>query len=70
MAGSMLPGDRRFSHRFVVVDDLIDDHDLTILSNFVDVHIKNLRKKLKTNDEESLVKTVRGFGYVIEMIQK
>ncbi len=43
-----------------------DSFDSLNMSNFVDVHIKNLRKKLKMNDEEPIVKTVRGFGYVIE----
>lgn len=36
------------------------------MSNFIDVHIKNLRQKLKTEGEESLIKTIRGFGYLID----
>ena len=36
------------------------------MSNFIDVHIKNLRQKLMTEGEESLIKTIRGFGYLID----
>ena len=43
-----------------------DNFDSFSMSNFVDVHIKNLRKKLKTDDDQQPIKTVRGFGYVID----
>jgi DNA-binding response OmpR family regulator len=35
------------------------------LSNTIDVHIKNLRKKLGDKDHDRLVETVRGVGYKI-----
>ncbi|MDP3963816.1 MAG: two-component system response regulator RppA [bacterium] len=35
-------------------------------SNVVDVHIKNLRKKLAENAHEKFIETVRGVGYRIE----
>ena len=41
-----------------------EDFDHFSMSNFIDVHIKNLRKKLSS--QKPLVKTVRGFGYKIE----
>ena len=43
-----------------------DNFDPFSMSNFIDVHMSNLRKKLKTSDQEQLIKTVRGFGYLIE----
>lgn len=36
-------------------------------SNTIEVHIKNLRKKLFTNDDEKILKTVRGIGYRLEI---
>ena len=41
-----------------------EDFDHFSMSNFIDVHIKNLRKKLPTQPHTIL--TVRGFGYKIE----
>jgi len=35
------------------------------MSNFVDVHIKNIRKKIDANNSKKLIKTVRGLGYMI-----
>ncbi len=35
------------------------------MSNFVDVHIKNIRKKIDTKSSGKLIKTVRGLGYMI-----
>ncbi len=39
-----------------------DDYD----SNYIDVHIKNIRKKLSTYDHTQWIKTVRGIGYKFE----
>lgn len=39
-----------------------DDFD----SNYIDVHIKNIRKKLGEFDPENRIKTVRGLGYKFE----
>lgn len=36
-------------------------------SNFIDVHIKNLRKKLKEYDQVDWLTTVRGVGYKAEL---
>jgi len=43
-----------------------DDFDPFTMSNFVDVHVKNLRHKLSSGQVEKLVRTVRGVGYIIE----
>lgn len=43
-----------------------DDFDPFSMSNFIDVHISNLRKKITDPDEEPLIITARGFGYIIE----
>jgi DNA-binding response OmpR family regulator len=42
-----------------------DNFDLFTMTNFVDVHIKNLRKKIDQPRSSSLVETVRGVGYII-----
>jgi DNA-binding response OmpR family regulator len=41
-----------------------DNLDLFTMTNFVDVHIKNLRKKI--GDDKDIVKTVRGVGYMLK----
>jgi DNA-binding response OmpR family regulator len=40
------------------------------MSNFIDVHMKNLRKKISAKGRPQLVKTVRGFGYRLDMDEK
>ncbi|MCD6430501.1 MAG: response regulator transcription factor [Deltaproteobacteria bacterium] len=44
-----------------------DDFDPFTMSNTIDVHIKNLRRKIDTEGaHSSLIKTVRGIGFVTE----
>ncbi|MCB0261226.1 MAG: response regulator transcription factor, partial [Calditrichaeota bacterium] len=43
-----------------------DNFDLFTMTNFVDVHIKNLRKKLEDGRDKQLIQTVRGVGYIIK----
>lgn len=43
-----------------------DEFDPFSMSNFIDVHISNLRKKVKSEGRDQLIKTIRGFGYLIE----
>ncbi|UCH85723.1 MAG: response regulator transcription factor [Candidatus Latescibacterota bacterium] len=43
-----------------------DNFDLFSMTNFVDVHIKNLRKKLKDDGDDRIIQTVRGVGYIIK----
>jgi len=40
-----------------------DDYD----SNYIDVHIKNIRKKLAEFDETNWIKTIRGIGYKFDL---
>jgi DNA-binding response OmpR family regulator len=40
-----------------------DDYD----SNYIDVHVKNIRKKLSAYDETRWIKTIRGIGYKFEI---
>ncbi len=43
-----------------------DNFDLFSMTNFVDVHVKNIRKKLDEFSTEKIIKTVRGIGFMIE----
>ncbi|KAF0188639.1 MAG: response regulator with CheY-like receiver domain and winged-helix DNA-binding [Desulfobulbaceae bacterium] len=47
-----------------------DNFDPFRMSNFIDVHMKNLRKKLNSPDQEPAIKSIRGFGYLIEKEEK
>ena len=47
-----------------------DNFDPFRMSNFIDVHMKNLRKKLNSPKQESAIKSIRGFGYLIELEEK
>ena len=42
-----------------------DDFDPFTMSNFIDVHVKNLRHKIRTSDE-SIIRTLRGVGFIID----
>ncbi|MCL4637509.1 MULTISPECIES: response regulator transcription factor [Olivibacter] len=44
-----------------------DLYDAYVDSNFVDVHIKNLRKKLQQHAEVDWLETVRGVGYRVKL---
>ena len=43
-----------------------DDYDPFSMSNFMDVHIKNLRQKIGDTSSSKLIRTIRGVGYIIE----
>jgi DNA-binding response OmpR family regulator len=43
-----------------------DNFDPFTMSNFIDVHMKNLRQKIKKDDRDSVIRTVRGAGYIID----
>jgi DNA-binding response OmpR family regulator len=42
-----------------------DDFDPFSMSNFMDVHIKNLRQKLADSGQNRIIRTIRGIGYII-----
>lgn len=43
-----------------------NDFDPFSMSNFIDVHIKNLRKKIKSHEGIELIRTIRGIGFIID----
>lgn len=43
-----------------------DDFDPFSMSNFMDVHIKNLRKKIGGSGRGAIIRTIRGVGYIIK----
>ena len=43
-----------------------DNFDLFSMTNFVDVHIKNLRKKIENVPGRHIIQTVRGVGYMLK----
>lgn len=56
----------RHPNQVINREDLIAhlwDFNYESFSNVVDVHVKNLRKKLDMGQEPSLIETIRGIGY-------
>lgn len=56
----------RHQDQVVNREDLLShlwDFNYSSFSNVVDVHVKNLRKKLGDTDPQGIVETVRGIGY-------
>lgn len=45
-----------------------DEYDPFSMSNFLDVHIKNLRKKIAQPGDTQIISTIRGFGYRIDSV--
>jgi DNA-binding response OmpR family regulator len=43
-----------------------DEFDPFTMSNFIDVHIKNLRQKIGDTDKKKIIRTIRGIGFIIE----
>ncbi len=43
-----------------------DDFDPFSMSNFMDVHIKNLRQKIGDSGQGKIIQTIRGVGYIIQ----
>lgn len=43
-----------------------DDFDPFNMSNFMDVHIKNLRHKIGDSGHGKIIRTIRGVGYIIK----
>ena len=42
-----------------------DDFDPFSMSNFMDVHVKNLRHKIGDSGRDKIIRTIRGVGYII-----
>ncbi len=47
-----------------------DDFDPFNMSNFMDVHIKNLRHKISDSGPDKIIQTIRGIGYTIRSSEK
>jgi len=43
-----------------------DEFDPFTMSNFIDVHIKNLRRKIGDAEKKRIIRTIRGIGFIIE----
>jgi DNA-binding response OmpR family regulator len=43
-----------------------DEFDPLTMSNFIDVHVKNLRRKIGDTDKKKIIRTIRGIGFIIE----
>jgi len=43
-----------------------DEFDPFTMSNFIDVHIKNLRRKIGDVEKRRIIRTIRGVGFIIE----
>lgn len=59
----------RHPNQVVTRENMIDhlwDFAFDSFSNVVDVHIKNLRRKIDGNYDEKLLETIRGVGYKIK----
>jgi len=63
----LLYNKNRVVSRFSLAEHVWGDaFDPFSMSNFMDVHIKNLRRKLGDSGQASIIKTVRGVGYIIK----
>ena len=47
-----------------------DDFDPFSMSNFMDVHIKNLRHKIGDAGHDKIIRTIRGVGYIIRDLEE
>jgi len=63
----LLYNKNRVVSRFTLAEHVWgDEFDPFTMSNFIDVHIKNLRRKIGDADKKKIIRTVRGIGFIIE----
>jgi DNA-binding response OmpR family regulator len=64
----LLYNKNRVVSRFTLAEHVWgDEFDPFTMSNFIDVHIKNLRRKLgDAGGDKSFIRTIRGIGFIIE----
>ena len=63
----LLYNQNRVVSRFTLAEHVWgDEFDPFTMSNFIDVHIKNLRRKINDTDKKKIIRTVRGIGFIIE----
>lgn len=67
----LLYNQNRVVSRFTLAEHVWgDEFDPFTMSNFIDVHIKNLRRKINDSDKKKIIRTIRGIGFIIEDEQK
>lgn len=67
----LLHNENRAVSRFSLAEHVWgDDFDPFSMSNFMDVHIKNLRKKIGDSGQDGIIRTIRGVGYIIGDAEK
>ena len=63
----LLYNQNRVVSRFTLAEHVWGDQfDPFTMSNFIDVHIKNLRRKIGDTDKRKIIRTIRGIGFIIE----
>jgi len=63
----LLYNKNRAVSRFTLAEHVWGDaFDPFTMSNFIDVHLKNLRHKINDTGEDKIIRTIRGIGYIIE----
>ena len=63
----LLYNKNRVVSRFTLAEHVWGDaFDPFTMSNFIDVHLKNLRRKLGDKGGQKTIRTIRGIGFIIE----
>jgi len=63
----LLYNKNRAVSRFTLAEHVWGDaFDPFTMSNFIDVHLKNLRRKIGDSDVHKIIRTLRGIGFIIE----
>ena len=63
----LLYNKNRAVSRFTMAEHVWGDaFDPFTMSNFIDVHLKNLRRKIGDTGDDKVIRTIRGIGFIIE----
>jgi DNA-binding response OmpR family regulator len=63
----LLYNKNRAVSRFTLAEHVWGDaYDPFTMSNFIDVHLKNLRHKIGDSGDNKIIRTIRGIGFIIE----
>jgi DNA-binding response OmpR family regulator len=63
----LLYNKNRAVSRFTLAEHVWGDaFDPFTMSNFIDVHLKNLRRKIGDTGDNKIIRTIRGIGFIIE----
>ena len=63
----LLYNKNRAVSRFTLAEHVWGDaFDPFTMSNFIDVHLKNLRRKIGDSADNKIIRTLRGIGFIIE----